>query len=74
MSNLTINNVEENKNTIWNTGRFKGIKSDNTELTDLFCYSGLKKWAAKIEFTKKGNKYHARMAINEKNKIMGYYH
>ena len=70
---LTIGKMEDLKKMIReDMEKTENINSEDFEFLDIFYYSGLKKWNAKIEFTKEGRKYLASMDIQENGIITRY--
>ncbi|WMT50989.1 MAG: hypothetical protein RE471_08410 [Ferroplasma sp.] len=70
---LTIGKMEDLKNMIMeDMAKTENIDIDDIEFQDIFYYSGLKKWNAKIEFRKNGKNYMASMDIMENGMITRY--
>jgi hypothetical protein len=70
---LTIGKMEDLKNMIMeDMSKTENIDTGDIEFEDIFYYSGLKKWNAKIAFRKNGKSYRASMDIMENGMITRY--
>ena len=70
---LTIGKMEDLKNMIMeDMAKTENIDIDDIEFEDIFYYSGLKKWNARIKFSKNGKNYRSSMDIMENGMITRY--
>jgi hypothetical protein len=70
---LTIDKMEDLKNIITDQiSKMEGIPPESLEISDIFYYSGLKKWTVAVVFTKGNMKYNASMDILENGIVARY--
>lgn len=70
---LTIGKMEDLKKIVMeDMAKTENVNVQDIEFEDVFYYSGLKKWNAKISFRKNGKVYTASMDIMENGMITRY--